>query len=106
MTVYGLVELEITNLDDIGPYLGAVGGTIADHGGKYLVRPGIEQLAGNAEVVEGGLDQYPVKVILEFPSMTKAKDWYNSAEYQAILPHRTNNANGRFVWLEGFNNPK
>ena len=101
MTVYAVVELDITNVDEMGPYMGAVAGTIAAHGGKYLVRPGIEQLAGNAEVVEGGRDEFPIKVILEFPSMAAARGWYDSADYQAILPHRTRNSRGRFLWIEG-----
>ena len=95
MSVYALVELEIKNMDGMGPYMTAVSDTIARHGGKYLVR------GGNTEVVEGGLGQYPVKVILEFPSMAAAKGWYNCAEYQAILPHRITNSNGNFVWAEG-----
>ena len=95
MSVYALVELEIKNMDGMGPYMTAVSDTIARHGGKYLVR------GGNTEIVEGGLGQYPVKVILEFPSMAAAKGWYNSAEYQAILPHRIANSNGNFIWAEG-----
>ncbi|MCA8950201.1 MAG: DUF1330 domain-containing protein, partial [Planctomycetes bacterium] len=41
------------------------------------------------------------KVIVEFPSMQAAKTWYDSDEYQAILPYRTANSTGNFVWLEG-----
>ena len=94
MTVYALIELEITKMDGMGPYLEAVSGTIAAHGGKYLVR------GGNTEAVEGD-PGYPVKVVLEFPTMAAAKGWYESAEYQAILPHRLNNSKGNFVWAEG-----
>ena len=39
--------------------------------------------------------------MLEFPSMAAAKGWYNSREYQAILPHREKNSKGNFVWVEG-----
>jgi uncharacterized protein (DUF1330 family) len=95
MAVYALVELEITNMDGMRPYMDAVSGTVAGHGGKYLVR------AGNTEVVEGGLGEYPLKVILEFPSMAVAKGWYNSGEYQAIVPHRTKNSKCNFIWVEG-----
>jgi uncharacterized protein (DUF1330 family) len=95
MTAYALVELEISDEAGMAPYFEAVPGTIAAHGGKYLVR------AGNTEVAEGGLGEYPRKVILEFPSMTAAKGWYNSPEYQAILPYRTKNSKGNFVWVEG-----
>ena len=95
MAVYALIELEVTNMDGIGPYLTAVSDTITSHGGRYLVR------AGNTEVVEGGPGEYPLKVILEFPSMETAKNWYNSPEYQKILPHRTANSKSNFIWAEG-----
>jgi len=94
MAAYALIELEIASMDGIGPYMAGVSDTIAKHGGKYLVR------GGNTEVVEGGLG-YPVKVVLEFPSMDAAKNWYGSAEYQAILPIRKANTKGNFVWAEG-----
>ena len=95
MTVYALIELEITNMNGMGPYLAAVSGTIANHGGTILLRP------GSVEVVEGEVGGYPVKVIVEFPSMDKAKTWYASPEYQAILPLRLINSKGNFVWAEG-----
>ncbi|HTO56698.1 MAG TPA: DUF1330 domain-containing protein [Pseudomonadales bacterium] len=95
MTVYALVELEVTDMAGMGPYMEAVPGTVAAHGGKYLVR------AGKTEVVEGGLGEYPLKVILEFRSMDAAKRWYDSAEYRAILPHRQKNSKCNFVWVEG-----
>ncbi|HEV2364983.1 MAG TPA: DUF1330 domain-containing protein [Caulobacteraceae bacterium] len=95
MTAYALIELEITNMDAMRPYIEAVSETIAAHGGRYLVR------AGPTEVAEGALGQYPTKVVLEFPSMAAAKAWYNSKEYQAILPLRTRNSKCNFVWAEG-----
>jgi uncharacterized protein (DUF1330 family) len=95
MAVYALVELEITNMEGMRPYMEGVSETVAAHGGKYLVR------AGNTEVAEGGLGEYPLKVILEFPSIAAAKGWYNSAEYQQILPHRTKNSMCNFIWAEG-----
>jgi uncharacterized protein (DUF1330 family) len=95
MAAYALVELEITSMEGAGPYLSAVEGTIVAHGGKYLIR------AGATEIVEGGLGEYPLKVVVEFPSMAAAKGWYASPEYQAILPHRTNNSKGNFIWAEG-----
>ena len=95
MAVYALVEFEITDMAGIAAYAQAVPATVAAHGGRYLVT------ATAPEVVEGGPGEYPLKVVLEFPSMDAAKGWYDSAEYQAILPHRTNNAKGNFVWVQG-----
>ena len=95
MAAYALIELEITDVDGIGPYMAAVSETVTNHGGKYLVR------AGHTEVVEGGLGEYPLKVVLEFPSIEAAKKWYNSDGYQAILPNRKENSKCNFVWAEG-----
>jgi len=95
MAAYAIVELEIINMAGMTPYLERVPSTIEAHGGRYLVR------AGETEVAEGGLGEYPLKVILEFPSMESAKGWYQSKEYQAILPYRTANSKGNFVWVEG-----
>jgi uncharacterized protein (DUF1330 family) len=95
MTVYALCELEISDLGAMQPYLDAVAGTIAASGGKYLVA------AGKTEVIEGGIGEYPVKVVLEFPSAEAAKAWYNSEEYQAILPFRRRNSRSNLYLMEG-----
>lgn len=95
MPAYALAELEVTNREAMAPYIEAVEDTITAHGGRFLVR------AGATEVQEGGLGEYPIKVVLEFPSLEAGKRWYNSEAYQAILPHRTNNSKANFVWVEG-----
>lgn len=94
MAAYALIELEIATMDGVGPYMASVSETIARYGGKYLIR------GGATEVIEGLLG-YPVKVVIEFPSMEAAKNWYCSTEYQAILPIRKANAKGNFVWVDG-----
>ena len=40
-------------------------------------------------------------VIVEFPSMEKAKAWYNSPAYQEILPFRLNNTDDKFIFVDG-----
>ncbi len=95
MTTYALVELTINNADGMGPYVEKVADTIAAHGGKYLIRP------GEVEVIEGTIGQHPVKVVLEFPDRASAKAWYDSPEYQAILPARLNNSTANFLLVEG-----
>lgn len=54
---------------------------------------------GPQEVLEGP----PAEgvVILEFPSMTAAKEWYFSPDYQAALQHRMNGAAYRAILVEG-----
>ena len=58
-------------------------------------------------VIAGGkattLDGAPPKgiVVIRFESVQKAKAWYDSAEYQAILPLRQKGAKGRMFVVEG-----
>jgi len=40
-------------------------------------------------------------VLLEFPNMTDALNWYNSPEYQEILPLRANNAISDLILVDG-----
>jgi len=64
-------------------YLEAVEATFEPYGGKWLV------LDADVEVIEG---QWPGSVVLmEFPDMETAKQWYRSPEYQQILHLRTDN---------------
>lgn len=54
---------------------------------------------GEQEVLEGP----PVEgvVILEFPSMQAARDWYHSPEYQRAAQHRFKGAAYRAVMVSG-----
>jgi uncharacterized protein (DUF1330 family) len=94
MPAYFIAELETTNAAGIEPYRAAVPATIAQYGGRFLTRGGATQL------VEGG----PVPkriVILEFADTAAVKRWYNSPEYQKILPMRLANSTGRAFIVEG-----
>ncbi len=54
---------------------------------------------GSMEVVEGPA---PIGVVLvEFPTMREAQDWYHSPEYQAIVSHRLAGGEYRGLIIEG-----
>ena len=95
MPAYALVEVTITNPEGMSEYRDKVPGTVEAHGGKYLV------MSDAPKVIEGGVGEHPIKVILEFPSMEAAQAWYNSPEYQAIIPVRTENSTGNFLLVDG-----
>jgi uncharacterized protein (DUF1330 family) len=94
MPAYFIAEIELTNPAAYEPYRAAVPATIAQYGGRYLTR------GGAAELVEGGPEPNRV-VILEFADIAAAKRWYNSPEYQKILPIRLANSTGRVLMVEG-----
>jgi uncharacterized protein (DUF1330 family) len=54
--------------------------TLQPYGGRFVVR------GGKLAALEG--DAPPRFVIIEFDSMDKARDWYNSPDYQKLAPIR------------------
>lgn len=94
MPAYFVVELDITNFEAMAAYRAAVPGTLAQHGGRFLAR------GGATELVEGGPEPKRI-VILEFADAAAVKRWYNSPEYQKILPDRLANSTGRAFIVDG-----
>jgi uncharacterized protein (DUF1330 family) len=93
MAAYFVVELEITDMEAMAPYREAVPATLAQYGGKILTR------GGATELVEGGPAPKRI-VILEFADAVALKRWYNSPEYQKILPNRLANSSARAFIVE------
>jgi uncharacterized protein (DUF1330 family) len=87
MTTYLINHLRIPNgvpNSDGLTYLENVEATFKPFGGRWLV------LDAPVEVLEGA---WPGSVVLmEFPDMDAAKNWYHSPGYQKILTLRTGNA--------------
>ena len=63
-------------------------------GGRYLVR------AGQTQLLEGALPASRT-VILEFPSMASALEWYHSDEYVAIKKLRGESARVTLYVVDG-----
>lgn len=62
-------------------------------------RPITDDCSCTAPSVEG---EWPGKlVIIEFPDRERATAWYESPEYQAILPLRTENSEGSAIIVDG-----
>jgi uncharacterized protein (DUF1330 family) len=55
---------------------------------------------GATQLIEGGPEPKRV-IILEFADTKAVKRWYNSLEYQKILPMRLDNSTGRALIVEG-----
>ncbi|MSO73823.1 MAG: DUF1330 domain-containing protein [Alphaproteobacteria bacterium] len=68
--------------------------TVIAHGGKV-------HAAGTSIAHKEGAWKPKRLVIIEFPSMAAAKGWYDSAEYQAILPMRLKASSGNLLFVDG-----
>lgn len=95
MAAYVIAHLNVTNPDAFEAYRAAVPAVIAAHGGRYLIR------GGAAEALEGDWTVSRL-IVLEFPDKAAAEGFYNSPEYQEILPLRLANAEGSVAIVEGF----
>jgi uncharacterized protein (DUF1330 family) len=94
MTAYVIADITITNPEGYAPYRKLAGESTAKFGGKFIVR------GGAVESLEGGWNPSRV-VIIEFPSMEAARNWYNCPEYQEALKIRVENSTGRLIMVEG-----
>ena len=94
MAAYLIGSIEVTDPQAYEEYRKLVPDTIAAYGGKYLVR------GSTAEVIEGDWDPKRL-VILEFESMERAKEWYDSPEYSPLKQIRFKAASSNIVFAEG-----
>jgi uncharacterized protein (DUF1330 family) len=79
--------------DAIHRYINAVQATFEPFGGRFRVH------GGPLEVLEG--QQEGAVVVVEFPSLLHARQWYGSPAYQAILPLRAHHTHGTVLLVEG-----
>jgi uncharacterized protein (DUF1330 family) len=94
MTAYAIAHLWNLNMGpDIVRYLETIDSTLEPFGGRFVVH------GSRADVREGDL---PGDVVaIAFPDRERATAWYESDAYRAILPLRTENADGWVVIVDG-----
>lgn len=96
---YIVASVAVEDADAYGAYTARTPEVIARHGGRFIVR------GGPVTPLEGEMGLKGRLVILEFPSVDAARNWYDSAEYQEIIPLRTAASQGALVLVEGFDGP-
>ncbi|WP_426959126.1 DUF1330 domain-containing protein [Muricoccus radiodurans] len=94
MTAYAVGQLHDVSMGpEIVAYLQGIDATLAPFGGRFIIHGGpIQALEGTPA---GDL------IVIAFPDMDRARGWYDSPAYRAILPLRTNNARGVAFLIEG-----
>jgi uncharacterized protein (DUF1330 family) len=75
MAAYVIFDIKVTDTDRFAQYRELAPGPIAAYGGRYVVR------GGATEVLEGQWKPNRL-VVLEFPSVDRAKEWLESPEYR------------------------
>jgi uncharacterized protein (DUF1330 family) len=94
MAGYMIGNITVTNPEAFAEYGKLVPETVAAFGGTYVVR------GGAPEKVEG--DYNPVRiVVLQFDSVARAKQWYDSPEYAPLKEMRLKASTGDIYFVEG-----
>lgn len=95
MAAYVIVEVEVTDPATYEEYKKLTPASLAAYEGKFIVR------GGQYETLEG--DWKPNRIVmLEFPTVERAKAWWNSPEYTKAKAIRHRAANTKMIVLEGF----
>ena len=94
MPVYVVAQGRIENRELLDQYVAQALPTISAHGGRVVA------FDETPEVVEGTVE-YPRTVIVEFATREAFRAWYDSPEYQAILPQRFEAAPGTLIVAQG-----
>jgi uncharacterized protein (DUF1330 family) len=95
MAAYVVSEVEILDEEKANIYRSLASASIEHYGGRYIVR------GGAIELIEGERDAKRRLVIVEFPSMQRAHEWYRSPEYAEALRVRAGALQRTLTFVEG-----
>lgn len=95
MVAYVVAAIEVIDPEAYKKYTARTPAEVARWGGRFVIR-GVEP-----EVLEG---DWPLQrlVVIEFPDKDTARRFYDSADYQAIVPLRQAASKGSLAVFEGF----
>lgn len=94
MPAYVIAHIDVTDPQNYEEYKKMSPTSIAHYGGRFLVR------GPKPEVLEGTWDPKRL-VLLEFPSVERAREWWASAEYAPAKAKRQATSIGTLIILEG-----
>jgi uncharacterized protein (DUF1330 family) len=95
MPAYLISEVTPVDPEGFNRYRTRAAETIAAYGGRYLVR------GGTIEHLEGDHLNGQSVIVVEFPSMERAREWYASPEYAEALEVRATALERRLILVEG-----
>lgn len=95
MPAYAISEVTILDEKGASRYRALADQSIARYGGRYLVR------AGAVAALEGTWPSDRALIVVEFPSMERAREWYASPEYAEALAVRREALDRRLLLAEG-----
>jgi len=94
MAAYVIGDIEVTDPAAYEDYRRQVLATVTKYGGRFIAR------GGTVEPLEGGWTPKRC-VVVEFPSMERAREWYRSPEYAPLIALRQKASRGKLILVDG-----
>jgi uncharacterized protein (DUF1330 family) len=94
MSAYVIVDVRIHDPVEYEKYKKLTPASITAYDGKFIVR------GGKTGTLEGDWDPERI-VVLEFPTVERAKEWWASSMYAPAKDIRQKNATTRMIVVEG-----
>jgi uncharacterized protein (DUF1330 family) len=95
MPAYVIARVDITDRQQYQHYLKATPPVIEQFGGRVIART-------EAPLTLEGPDENRRIIIIEFPSVERAKEFYHSPEYRNAKKLREGAGTGELIVIEGF----
>ena len=95
MPAYLIARVQVTDWDRYREYIKATPEAIERYGGKFIVR------GGDVVTLEGEPENRRL-VVIEFPTLERAKEFFHSPEYARAKALRTGAAIGQFIAVDGY----
>ena len=95
MPAYLIVHVNIHDRTEFNKYVKAFMTEFKEFPGRFLI------VSENVEILEGEWGQPLRTVVMEFPSMDEAREWYRSEKYQNIAKIRWGAAKSKMILVDG-----
>ena len=95
MPAYVIVNVDTKHLAEYERYKEMAQETVAEYGGRYMVR------GGKMQVLEGSWNPTRI-VVLEFPSYERAVEWWHSTEYGPAKALRQRLSTTDMILVDGY----
>jgi uncharacterized protein (DUF1330 family) len=95
MSAFVISEVEILDEAQGTRYRELAAASIARHGGRYIVRAAVP------EVADGEFPDERRVVVVEFPSMERLREWYASGDYAEARALSRTALRRRLLFVEG-----
>ena len=95
MSAYIVARVDVRNWDAYREYMRHTPRVIAKFGGRFIAR------GGEMVTLEGPEETLRV-VLVEFPTLDSAKNFYNSPDYKAVKKLRQGAGSAKLVAIDGY----